>query len=70
MIHIKPCINDTVIIAWLLNNRKGIKERLDNIDMPFIQLSQEAAVSILQACSVQIAGGMQGTIDACLLRSG
>lgn len=28
---------DTVIIIWLLINRKGVKEKLDNISMSFIQ---------------------------------
>lgn len=42
---------DTIIITWLLLNRKGVKGRIDNAGMPLIQLCQETAVSILQVYS-------------------
>lgn len=39
--------SDTVVIIWLLINRKGIKEKLDNKGMPFLQFFQKAAVLTL-----------------------
>lgn len=48
---------DTIIITWLLLNRKGVKGRIDNAGMPLIQLSQETAFS---RSIQQMAGGKTG----------
>lgn len=57
-------------VITILFNRKGVKGSPDNIGMPFAQLCQEATVSILQVCSLQIIEERDWIIDACPIRSG
>lgn len=58
--------SDNIIISWILNNRKEIKGRLDNIDISVIPaLSSSCSYSLFPTDPE----GRVWKIDACPVRS-